>query len=152
MAEVSYLIDTNILLRLLQPDDADYPAVRSALDELRSRGVRLYFTSQNFVEFWNVCTRPADRNGFGLSVSETDRRARLIEAAFTLVADSNRTYLEWRRLVVAAGVMGVQVHDARLVATMSAHGITHMLTLNDQDFARYPEIMAIHPRQLVSAG
>ena len=53
--------------------------------------------------------------------------------------------------MVASGVMGVQVHDARLVATMIAHRITHLLTLNDQDFARYPEITAVHPRQLVEA-
>jgi predicted nucleic acid-binding protein len=151
MAEASYLIDTNILLRLLQPLDLDYAAVRSALENLRSQGAKLYFTLQNLAEFWNVCTRPVERNGFGLSVSETDRRACLIEAAFTLAAGSGREYPDWRRLVVASGVMGVQVHDARLVATMIAHRITHLLTLNDQDFARCPEITAVHPRQLVGA-
>lgn len=33
---------------------------------------------------------------------------------------------EWRRLVVNYGVSGVQVHDARLVATMLVHDVTHI--------------------------
>ena len=39
-------------------------------------------------------------------------------------------YRIWRRLVVAHAVQGRQVHDARLVALLPAHGITHILTLN----------------------
>jgi predicted nucleic acid-binding protein len=39
---------------------------------------------------------------------------------------------------------GVQVHDARLAAAMYAHGISHILTFNGNDFRRYPGISAIH--------
>jgi hypothetical protein len=53
-------------------------------------------------EFWNVCTRSADRNGF--SVAETDERATLIEAKFSFATDSEATHQEWRKIVVAAGV------------------------------------------------
>jgi predicted nucleic acid-binding protein len=49
------------------------------------------------------------------------------------------------RLVVAYGVKGVNVHDARLVAAMLVHGLTHILTFNISDFARYSEITAVHP-------
>lgn len=31
----------------------------------------------------------------------------------------------------------VWVHDARLAATMLAHGLSHILTFNTADFARY---------------
>jgi predicted nucleic acid-binding protein len=51
--------------------------------------------------------------------------------------------------VVAHGVQGKQVHDARLAALMLAHGITHILTLNGADFARYPGIVPIDPASLV---
>jgi predicted nucleic acid-binding protein len=84
MAEAPHLVDTNILLRLLQPRDPDYRLVRAALEELRSRGARLCYTPQNMAEFWNVCTRPVERNGFGLSIPETDGRARLLESVFTV--------------------------------------------------------------------
>ena len=50
-------------------------------------------------------------------------------------------------LVIDYRVSGVQVHDARLVAAMLAHGVTHILTFNTADFARYaPEgIVAVAP-------
>jgi hypothetical protein len=59
--------------------------------------------------------------------------------------------VEWRRLVVACSVAGVQVHDARLVAAMLAHGVPQLLTLNGRDFARYPGIAVLHPRDVVGA-
>ena len=77
MAETPYLVDSNVLLRWVKPDHSDYPAIASATDAiLRSNGV-LCYTSQNVAEFWNACTRPVDRNGYGLSPQDTDRRAGL---------------------------------------------------------------------------
>ena len=68
-----------------------------------------------------------------------------IERAFPLLPDTADVYLQWRRLVVEAGFSGRQVHDARLVAVMLAHGVSHLLTFNSADFARYPAITALHP-------
>jgi len=39
--------------------------------------------------------------------------------------------------------------DTRLVALMVAHGITHLLTLNPTDFARYSEITAVTPQEIL---
>ncbi len=47
--------------------------------------------------------------------------------------------------MVAYGIRGVNVHDARLVAAMLVHGLTHILTFNITDFARYLEITAVNP-------
>jgi hypothetical protein len=44
--------------------------------------------------------------------------------------------------------MGVNVHDARLVAAMIAHGVTHVLTANVKDFARYPTVTAVAPGEI----
>ena len=74
--------------------------------------------AENAAEFWNVCTRPvAARGGLGLTVAETDRRLRIIERLFPLIPESAAVYHAWRGLLVAHGVQGVQVHDARLVAS-----------------------------------
>ena len=143
-----FLIDTNILLRLVEPSDPEYSIVRSAVDKLLSRGEQLCFAAQNLVEFWNVCTRPVDQNGFGLSNADTDARAMLIEAKFRLLPDSERVHAGWRRLVVEHSVAGVQVKDARLVASMLVHGVLNVLTLNDRDFKRYSAISAVHPRDV----
>ncbi len=147
-----FLADTNILLRLAEPSDPDYTIVRTAVETLLARGERLCYAAQNLVEFWNVCTRPIDRNGFGLSVAEADARARLIEARFRFLPDSERVHVEWRRLVVQYSVAGVQVHDARLVASTLVHGVANLLALNGRDFARYAGIAAVHPGSVRAAG
>jgi predicted nucleic acid-binding protein len=148
----SYLVDTNILLRLVQPDSPEYGTIRQCTDRLWERGADLFYTSQNLAEFWNVCTRPADRNGFGFSVAETDERATLIEAKFSFAADSEATHQEWRTIVVAAGVSGIQVHDARMVAAMQVHGIANLLTLNVKDFRRFSGITVLSPDEVLASS
>lgn len=50
----SYLVDTNILLRLVQPDSPEYETVRQCTDRLWERDAELFYASQNLAEFWNV--------------------------------------------------------------------------------------------------
>jgi predicted nucleic acid-binding protein len=143
-----YLVGTNVLLRLLQRSDPHHQALRAALRTLRQRGEQLCFTPQNLVEFWCVCTRLTTVNGFGLTMAEMDRRARVIERLLTLLPDSPAMHAKWRRLVVAHVVSGVQVYDAWLVAAMRVHGVTNILILNIDDFAHYPGITAVHPQNI----
>lgn len=140
------LADTGILIRLLDRSDPQHGPIRAALGIIRKRGDRLIASPQNAAEFWNVCTRPASaRGGLGLSVAETDWRLRIIERLFSLLPDIPASYSHWRKLVVNNGIQGVQVHDARLVAFMTAHGIREIFTLNPTDFARYSTISVITP-------
>jgi predicted nucleic acid-binding protein len=147
-SDPGYLIDTNILLRISRFGDPLHQVVKAALDELRRRDVALYFSLQNVAEFWNVCTRPTGRNGFGLTTLETSHLLEFVERSMTYLPDNEQVYSIWRKLVITHSVSGVQVHDARLVAVMLAHGITHLLTLNQPDFARYSNIHTVHPSQL----
>ncbi len=47
--------------------------------------------------------------------------------------------MEWERLVTTHRVSGKNTYDARIVAAMNVHRITGILTVNVQDFTRYPE-------------
>jgi predicted nucleic acid-binding protein len=136
----AYLLDTNILLRLYQPNSPEFSYIRAAVTSLHRANAALYYLSQNVVEFWNVSTRPTAQNGYGLSPAETDEVARQIEKAFILLPEVETIYREWRRLVVAYGISGAKVHDARIVAAMIVYGVRHILTLDGRDFERYPEI------------
>jgi hypothetical protein len=109
MAGTPYLIDSNILIRWVQPSDPDYPIVESALEALANQGAILCYTSQNVAEFWSACTRPAGRNGYGLLPQEADQRARLFESRLRLLADNLAIHQEWRRLIVKHKVSGVRV-------------------------------------------
>ena len=135
-----YLTDTNVLLGLSHRTDSRYPIARDVVRKLRADGHQLQTTSQNFTEFWNVSTRPPRQNGFGLTPPETDELLHRAERLFPLLPDLPTVYSEWRSLVVRYGVSGVQVHDARLVAAMIVHDVTHILTFNIRDFHRYDDI------------
>lgn len=148
MAGSSYLVDSNVLLRWVKPDDRDYPLVVAAIDNILQHGAVLCYTSQNVAEFWNTCTRPLNRNGYGISPADADRRAKSFEEKLQILPDSLAVHREWRKLLVTYDVAGVQVHDARLVAAMRIHGVARILTFNGRDFARYADIQAIHPRNI----
>jgi predicted nucleic acid-binding protein len=132
---LAYLIDTNLLVRLAVPEDPLNPASRHAVDTLDEAG--LFACSQNFVEFWNVATRPAKNNGLGLSIAVADKVMRRFELAFSRIPEPDEMYHHWRDLIVRFGISGSKVHDARLVAIMLANGISQILTFNVSDFRRY---------------
>ena len=148
MAIASCLVDTNILLRIARRSDPQHKVVDTALTRLGGQGTILHYTHQNIAELWNVMTRPVARNGFGLAVTEAEREVRVIEAGMALLADGEAVYREWRRIIVQHGVLGVQVHDARLAATMYVHGVSHILTLNVMDFSRFSGLTAVHPNSI----
>src|SRR5215217_7038813 len=129
------LLDTGILLRLLERSDPHHGAVRGSVRALRARGDTPVISAQNMAEFWNVCTRPASaRGGLGLSVVSTHHRLQLIERGVLVIPDQEEIYVRWKELVLEHRVMGVQVHDARIVAAMMVHGIRELVTLNASDF------------------
>jgi len=140
------LADSGILLRLYEPTDPLHLLIRSAVDFLDARDDVLLTAPQNIAEFWNVCTRPTTaRGGLGMTIQATEQRLQIIEKKFSLLTEPPQTYSIWRDLVTSLSVKGKQVHDARLVALMKAHGITHIITLNVNDFLRYPGITVIDP-------
>jgi predicted nucleic acid-binding protein len=147
----AHLLDTNNLVRIVKRDDAERPLIIGAIQRLAQSGADLCYVPQNIVELWNVLTRPLANNGCGMKVSDAKREIALLEREFTFLPDNEKVHTEWRRLVETHSVSGKQVHDARLVAAMVVHGVTHLLTLNTADFKRYSEITAVHPRTLVEA-
>ena len=102
----AYVLDTNILLRLYKPDSPEFSLIRQAVSSLHHTNAAPYYFPQNLVEFWNVSTRPATHNGYGLSAAETEKVAKEIENTFTLLPEVNRIHREWRRQVVEYGVSG----------------------------------------------
>ena len=143
-----YLVDSNILLRIAQPTHAMHGSAKTAAVKLFTSGQRLVILRQNVREFWNVCTRPSERNGLGFDHRHTEIEVQKLEATFTVLDDGPAIYKEWRRLVLAHSVTGVQVHDCYLAAAMKVHGLTHILTFNTTDFKRYPHVTAVDPNSI----
>jgi predicted nucleic acid-binding protein len=141
---MSVLVDTNVLLRRTQPNHEHHAVAMESVARLLAANEIPCFTPRNVSEFWNVVTRPVANNGLGFSVSLAAREVKKIERILTLLRDSPSAYAEWKRLVVKHSVIGVKVHDARLVAAMNVHRIGRILTFNVDDFARFG-VEVLHP-------
>ena len=68
---------------------------------------------QNVAEFWNVSTRPIDKNGYGLSAERTRQRLAFIERICEVVTEDDRSYRIWKNLLTTHSVTGDVNHDAR---------------------------------------
>jgi predicted nucleic acid-binding protein len=134
---MSVLVDTNVLLRRTQPAHERHAVAVESVARLLASGEPVHFTPQNIAEFWNVVTRPVANNGLGFATALALVEVEKIERALTLLPDTPAMYGEWKRLVVQHGVVGVKVHDARLVAAMNVHDVRRILTFDRGDFARY---------------
>jgi predicted nucleic acid-binding protein len=97
----------------------------------------LHITAQNLVEFRNMATRPSALNGLGLSIADTESLASTFESRFPLLLETPDIYPTWKSIVQSLGIIGKQVHDARLVAVCHVYSITHVLTFNTGHFARF---------------
>ena len=146
---MDYLLDSNVFLRLADKKSPHHKTVLAAISKLRAGNNVLCYTPQVLAEFWNVCTRPAtERGGLGFSTGNASRKADVIMKHFRLLPDSMATFSEWRRLVSDHKISGVQVHDAKIVASMIVHGIQTLITFNEKDFKRFPMITVINPEDV----
>ncbi|MBI2843749.1 MAG: type II toxin-antitoxin system VapC family toxin [Armatimonadetes bacterium] len=146
---MSYLLDTNVLVRLFDLNDPRNPEIAATLDTLTTNNTKVYVCAQVLIEYWVVATRPRESNGLGFSAIEADRYLGEIETLFDYLSDPTDILRRWRTLVVSNGVIGKSAHDARIAALMCAHSIRHLLTLNPAHFTRYPQILPLTPNDVL---
>ena len=113
---MAYLLDTSVLARLANTADAQHSVAARAVLELHRRGEVLHITPQVLIEFRNVATRPVAVNGLGLSAVDAEAQATAFETSFPLLPETPDIYPARKALVSGLGIIGKQVHDARLMA------------------------------------
>lgn len=142
------LLDTNVILRLANEDDAEHSLVREAVERTIARVDKPVLVPQCVYEFWSTCTRPVRVNGFGWESARTRSEVERLLSIFPLLPDVPEVFSRWLELVMTYRVSGKQAHDARLVASLKAHGVEGLLTLNGDDFRRF-DINVVHPRDVL---
>jgi predicted nucleic acid-binding protein len=147
---VSYVVDTNILVRLVLPHDPLLPIARAAVDELQRCGETLLVAAQNVMEFWAVATRPPTANGLGFTNERALEEVRRMEGLFRVIDQPAQTFRRWRQLIETHAVRGRQAFDAHLAALMMESGLERILTFNVDDFRRYPGITAVSPQSVAT--
>jgi len=94
------LVDTNILLRSVQPHHPHYTLVESAFAFLRAREEALFVTVQNLIESWAVATRPlGSENGLGMTTFAATRELAAIKDLFPILPEPASIFEQWENLV-----------------------------------------------------
>ena len=147
------LLDTNVITRLLNRAAHEQRALAyGCLVKLREELHIPCIVPQTLIEFWAVATLSAENNGLDFT---PDQARREIEGLLTLVRflqDEVAVHTIWLSLVTSYQLTGAMVFDARLVANMIRHGISHIITFNPDNFGTYREIAAVHPAGVAAGG
>jgi predicted nucleic acid-binding protein len=143
-------MDSNIILRLFQPNHAHSPITEAAIIQLEQLGFFLCLVPQNIYEFWVVATRPVLQNGLGLSSPDARESVDSLLRQFHMLRDERGIFGNWISLVTQHQAIGKNAHDARLAAAMERHSIANLLTFNGADFKRFPSIQILDPAEIVA--
>jgi predicted nucleic acid-binding protein len=144
------LLDSNILLRLAQPDHPLYRVSADAVNLLNSRERQLIaIAPQALYEMYVVATRPVEVNGLGWSPSDAHNELLKMKRVFRLLPETRTIYEIWEGLIKDRAIAGKPAHDARMVAMMLLHDVKQLLTFNVDDFQRFSEITVRHPSDLL---
>ncbi len=140
---VDRFVDTNVLLTATAPAREGH-RVALALLNTGFAERSLFLSGQVLREYLVVATRPTAVNGLGLSMAEALGNARQFLAGANFLSEDAAVRDALLRLLDAVPCSGKQVHDANIVATMLAHGLTVLVTLSPKDFVRFaPDIQVI---------
>jgi predicted nucleic acid-binding protein len=134
------LLDTKILIYLANIAAPQHSAAMEAVTSLRFGGDRLAITAQVLFEFWSVATRPVSVNGLGWTADQTRAAIDGFRGRFELLPEVPAVIDVWIELVTKHDLKGKRVHDAHLLATMKANGVSRLLTLNAADFPADPTL------------
>ena len=84
---MSWLIDTNVLLRLADTGSTEHALAKSAIENLIGREESLFLCPQILVEFWAVATRPTMANGLAWSTAFTAEMIGTLRIQFPMLDD-----------------------------------------------------------------
>jgi predicted nucleic acid-binding protein len=140
--EVLFL-DTNILLGATDESRPHHLLASRLLAASGSFGRRCALSGQIIREYLVVATRSVEANGLGLSADDALANIEQLAERLEFCEETQAVSTRLRSLVRAHRWTGKKIHDANVVATMEAHGITRLVTENPDDFEAYRNITVI---------
>ena len=146
------VVDANILLRRAKATSSHHPVVLAAMTELKRRGHDFMLLPQAIYESWVVATRPKAQNGLGLIVAECVDETAVFRTYTTFLPDDPLLTDVWLQLIADHQCRGKIAHDARYVAAMRTHGLSHLLTFNVADFACFLGIVVLDPHAFATVS
>jgi predicted nucleic acid-binding protein len=137
-------IDTNILIYASINKSPFCQAAEDALRKLEQENAELVISRQVLREYLASMTRP---NMLTEEVPRASilRAVRDFEEDFTVLNEGPEVTENLLELAETVSVSGKQIHDANIVASMSANDVSELLTHNVKDFKRFSRNIRVIP-------
>jgi len=140
------LVDTNVVVYAHFEDSEHYAACSALLARAQAGQVDLCITSQNLAEFFAIVTNPR-------RVTNPLEPEEALDAITALRTIPGLTLLlnpadlpdRWMTLARQYRARGANVFDLQLVATMEAHGVSQIYTLNASHFNKISGLTVLTP-------
>jgi len=138
-------LDTNVFLAATDRSRDEHSDCTALLSEVDSAGCHLACTPQVLREYLVVATRPVEANGLGLASIDARTNVRKFRNRITVLDESTRVLESLLALVEAHDLKGKRIHDANIVAAMTAHRLHVLVTSNSDDFRHISESTILGP-------
>jgi predicted nucleic acid-binding protein len=140
------VLDANVLAYALNADAPQHTASRALLEAACDPAVTLYVTSQILCELYSLITNP---RRFPAASSSTEALSIISEMlalpGLQVLPTPARAVAGWMELLRRRPVIGGDVFDLQIIATMQANGIQRIYTFNTEDFEVFPELVVLTP-------
>ena len=142
------VIDANILVYAADTGAAQHAVSDGLLKTAQNPSTVLYLTSQILCEFYSVATNPRRMVApFYSSEAIESVSALLAMPGIHLLPTPTQAIVGWMDLLRRNPVTGARVFDLQIVATMQANHVQRIYTFNAADFAVFPELTVVVPKQ-----
>lgn len=144
MSIESGIIDANVLVYAMDADAPQHTASRALLNAARDGSATLYVTSQILCEFYSIVTNARRVPKPRAPADAVNAISGLLTFLHVLPIPA-RAVEGWLDLLRLRPVIGGDVFDLQIVATMLANDIPRIYTFNAQDFEMFPQLAVMKP-------
>lgn len=138
------IVDTNVLVYALDADAPQHAAARALIETARDGSSTLYVSSQILCEFYSTVTNPRRVAHPRTPGEALDALSDLISFLHVLPTPA-QTVDAWMNLLRERPVIGGDVFDLQIAATMKVNDISRIYTFNGDDFEPIPELAVVAP-------
>ena len=138
-------VDTNLLVFAHREDSPFHPAASRCLAELAEATAPWAIPWPCVHEFFSIVTHPriyAPPTPTAAALDQID--AWMESPSLVLLHESPAHWATLRPLLQAGQIAGPMVHDARIAALCSQHGVRELWSA-DRDFTRFPGLRTVNP-------
>lgn len=140
------LVDTNVLVYAMFPQDPRHKVCRELLETADHDDAALCVAERVLVEFFRVVTDPRKvQEARSPNDALAALGALLSRPGLEVLPTPGDLVSRWMDLVRRRPVVGRRVFDVVLVATMLGNGVRRIYTYNHNDFTPFDELEVLDP-------